>query len=135
MAAQGFLLLASYLLVLLVLARPLGACLARMVNDIPLPGLAGVERVLVPDRVDGDRPLDDGCPAFGDRGRHPWREHDTRGRNVGCGGRDGRGEAEGEREGGRREGEHRVGAIPRRSSTALHSGAAGGCGGSATVRV
>ena len=46
MAAQGFLLLASYLLVLLVLARPLGMCLARMVNDIPLPGLAGVERVL-----------------------------------------------------------------------------------------
>ena len=46
MAAQGFLLLASYLLVLLVLARPLGTCLARMVNDIPLPGLAGVERVL-----------------------------------------------------------------------------------------
>ncbi len=38
MAAQGFLLLASYLLVLLVLARPLGMCLARMVNDIPLPG-------------------------------------------------------------------------------------------------
>ncbi|MGP4882055.1 hypothetical protein ACTXQV_61940, partial [Klebsiella pneumoniae] len=28
MAAQGFLLLASYLLVLLVLARPLGMCLA-----------------------------------------------------------------------------------------------------------
>lgn len=46
MAAQGFLLLASYLLVLLVLARPMGMCLARMVNDIPLPGLAGVERVL-----------------------------------------------------------------------------------------
>ena len=46
MAAQGFLLLASYLLVLLVLARPLGMCLARMVNDIPLPGLAGVERIL-----------------------------------------------------------------------------------------
>ncbi len=46
MAAQGFLLLASYLLVLLVLARLLGMCLARMVNDIPLPGLAGVERVL-----------------------------------------------------------------------------------------
>ncbi len=42
----GIFLLASYLLVLLVLARPLGMCLARMVNDIPLPGLAGVERVL-----------------------------------------------------------------------------------------
>lgn len=36
MAAQGFLLLASYLLVLLVLARPLGTCLARMVNDLSL---------------------------------------------------------------------------------------------------
>ncbi len=44
MAAQGFLLLASYLLVLLVLARPLGSLLARMINDVPLPGLAGVER-------------------------------------------------------------------------------------------
>lgn len=43
---RGFLLLASYLLVLLVLARPMGMCLARMVNDIPLPGPAGVERVL-----------------------------------------------------------------------------------------
>lgn len=32
------LLLASYLLVLLVLARPMGMCLARMVNDILLPG-------------------------------------------------------------------------------------------------
>ncbi|CDL52534.1 Potassium-transporting ATPase A chain (TC 3.A.3.7.1) [Klebsiella pneumoniae ISC21] len=41
MAAQGFLLLASYLLVLLVLARPLGMCLARMVNDIPLPAWPG----------------------------------------------------------------------------------------------
>ena len=44
--AAVILLLASYLLVLLVLARPLGMCLARMVNDIPLPGPAGVERVL-----------------------------------------------------------------------------------------
>ncbi|STW45932.1 potassium-transporting ATPase subunit A [Klebsiella pneumoniae] len=46
MAAQGFLLLASYLLVLLVLARPLGMCLARNGERHPLPGLAGVERVL-----------------------------------------------------------------------------------------
>ena len=59
MAAQGFLLLASYLLVLLVLARPLGMCLARMVNDIPLPGLAGVERVLW--RVAGIRAEEMGC--------------------------------------------------------------------------
>ena len=44
MAAQGFLLIASFLLVLLVLARPLGSLLARMINDVPLPGLAGVER-------------------------------------------------------------------------------------------
>ncbi len=42
MAAQGFLLIASFLLVLLVLARPLGSLLARMINDVPLPGLAGV---------------------------------------------------------------------------------------------
>ncbi|STS89215.1 potassium-transporting ATPase subunit A [Klebsiella variicola] len=61
MAAQGFLLLASYLLVLLVLARPLGTCLARMVNDIPLPGLAGVERVLW--RVAGIRARGDGLAA------------------------------------------------------------------------
>ncbi|HFW6380037.1 potassium-transporting ATPase subunit KdpA [Klebsiella aerogenes] len=44
MAAQGFLLIASFLLVLLVLARPLGSLLARMINDVPLPVLAGVER-------------------------------------------------------------------------------------------
>ncbi len=31
---------------MLALARPLGMCLARMVNNIPLPGPAGVERVL-----------------------------------------------------------------------------------------
>ncbi|MCS5961711.1 hypothetical protein LNP74_32795 [Klebsiella pneumoniae subsp. pneumoniae] len=61
MAAQGFLLLASYLLVLLVLARPLGMCLARMVNDIPLPGLAGVERVLW--RVARDPRRGDGLAA------------------------------------------------------------------------
>lgn len=67
MAARGFLLLASYLLVLLVLARPLGMCLARMVNDIPLPGLAGVERVLWrvadPRRRDGLAAVFAGAPA------------------------------------------------------------------------
>lgn len=46
MAAQGFLLIATFLLVLMVLARPLGSGLARLINDIPLPGTAGVERVL-----------------------------------------------------------------------------------------
>ena len=46
MAAQGFLLIASFLLVLFVLARPLGFGLARLINNTSLPGLAGVERVL-----------------------------------------------------------------------------------------
>lgn len=44
MAAQGFLLIASFLLLLMVLARPTGMLLARMINDTPLPGLAGIER-------------------------------------------------------------------------------------------
>ncbi|KNC94608.1 potassium-transporting ATPase subunit KdpA [Trabulsiella odontotermitis] len=44
MAAQGFLLIAGFLLVLFILSRPLGTVLARMINDTPLPGLAGVER-------------------------------------------------------------------------------------------
>ena len=46
MAAQGFLLIATFLLVFMVLARPLGSGLARLINDIPLPGTTGVERVL-----------------------------------------------------------------------------------------
>lgn len=46
MAAQGFLLIASFLLILLVLARPLGAGLARLINNIALPGTAGVERLI-----------------------------------------------------------------------------------------
>ncbi len=46
MAAQGFLLIASFLLVLFVVARPLGSGLARLINDIPLPGLTGIERLL-----------------------------------------------------------------------------------------
>nr|VUD31501.1 potassium-transporting ATPase subunit A [Raoultella sp. NCTC 9187] len=44
MAAQGFLLIASFILLLMVLARPLGTVLARMIADTPLPGLAGIER-------------------------------------------------------------------------------------------
>lgn len=46
MAAQGFLLIASFLLVLFVIARPLGFGLARLINNTSLPGLAGVESVL-----------------------------------------------------------------------------------------
>ncbi|WP_455818244.1 potassium-transporting ATPase subunit KdpA [Pseudomonas cerasi] len=46
MAAPAFLLVASYMALLLLLARPLGKGLARLVDDRPLPGLAGVEHVL-----------------------------------------------------------------------------------------
>lgn len=46
MAAQGFLLTASFLLILFVLARPLGVGLARLINNIPLPGTASAERLL-----------------------------------------------------------------------------------------
>ncbi|EFE08263.1 potassium-transporting ATPase subunit KdpA [Citrobacter youngae] len=46
MAAQGFLLIASFLLVLFVIARPLGFGLARLINNTSLPGLAGAERLL-----------------------------------------------------------------------------------------
>lgn len=46
MAAQGFLLIASFLLVLFVVARPLGFGLARLINNTSLPGLAGVEHML-----------------------------------------------------------------------------------------
>lgn len=39
MAAQAFfLLIASFLVVLFVLARPLGSGLARLINNVPLPG-------------------------------------------------------------------------------------------------
>ena len=46
MAAQGFLLIASFLLVLFLLARPLGTVLARMINGVPLPLVGGVENGL-----------------------------------------------------------------------------------------
>ncbi|BBU85587.1 hypothetical protein EIMP300_69870 [Escherichia coli] len=59
MAAQGFLLIATFLLVLMVLARPLGSGLARLINDIPLPGTTGVERVLFSESF---VPLKNGCP-------------------------------------------------------------------------
>ncbi len=54
MAAQGFLLIASFLLLLMVLARPTGTLLARMINDTPLPVLAGIERGIW--RLSGIRP-------------------------------------------------------------------------------
>ncbi|EMD4806686.1 potassium-transporting ATPase subunit KdpA [Salmonella enterica] len=46
MAAQGFLLIASFLLILFVLAKPLGSGLARLIAAVPLPGVTGVERIL-----------------------------------------------------------------------------------------
>lgn len=46
MAAQAFLLLASFLLVLFMLARPLGSLLAKMIDGQPLPGVGAVEHLL-----------------------------------------------------------------------------------------
>ncbi|HFU1220612.1 TPA: potassium-transporting ATPase subunit KdpA [Citrobacter amalonaticus] len=46
MAAQGFLLIASFLLILFVLARPLGAGLARLIGNHSLPSTARVERLI-----------------------------------------------------------------------------------------
>jgi K+-transporting ATPase ATPase A chain len=46
MAAQAFLLIASFLLVLFILARPLGTVLAKMIVGTPLPGTAKTESVL-----------------------------------------------------------------------------------------
>ncbi|QMI04544.1 potassium-transporting ATPase subunit KdpA [Citrobacter sp. RHB25-C09] len=46
MAAQGFLLIASFLLILFILAKPLSAGLTRFINNTPLPATAGVERLL-----------------------------------------------------------------------------------------
>ncbi|AVY99827.1 MULTISPECIES: potassium-transporting ATPase subunit KdpA [Lelliottia] len=43
MVAQAFLLIASFLLVLFLLARPLGSWLARMINGGALPVIGGVE--------------------------------------------------------------------------------------------
>ncbi len=47
MAAQGFLLIASFLLVLFALARPLGALLARMITGAPLPAIARLDNSLL----------------------------------------------------------------------------------------
>ncbi|MEW5290595.1 potassium-transporting ATPase subunit KdpA [Erwinia papayae] len=58
MAASAFLLIASYMAVLLILAKPLGSGLARLIDDRPLPGLAGFESLLW--RVSGveSQPMD-----------------------------------------------------------------------------
>lgn len=46
MAGQAFLLIASFLLVLFLLARPLGSLLAKMIAGQSLPGVAAVENIL-----------------------------------------------------------------------------------------
>ncbi|SNY79157.1 potassium-transporting ATPase subunit KdpA [Enterobacter sp. CC120223-11] len=46
MAAQAFLLIASFLLVLFLLAKPLGSLLAKLIANTSLPGTATVERGL-----------------------------------------------------------------------------------------
>lgn len=46
MAAQAFLLIASFLLVLFILARPLGTLLAKMIVGAPLPGVSTLENSL-----------------------------------------------------------------------------------------
>ncbi|HFK4761626.1 TPA: potassium-transporting ATPase subunit KdpA [Citrobacter farmeri] len=46
MAAQGFLLIASFLVILFVLAKPLGAGLALLIGNNSLPGTAGIERLI-----------------------------------------------------------------------------------------
>lgn len=46
MAAQAFLLVAGFLLVLFLLARPLGSLLAKLVAGQPLPGVGVVENLL-----------------------------------------------------------------------------------------
>lgn len=47
MAAQGFLLIASFLLVLFVLSKPLGSLLARMITGTPLPAIARLDSALL----------------------------------------------------------------------------------------
>lgn len=46
MAASGFLLIASFLLVLFALAKPLGAVLARLIDGEPLPVVGRIEPIL-----------------------------------------------------------------------------------------
>ncbi|MHB9330998.1 potassium-transporting ATPase subunit KdpA [Phytobacter ursingii] len=47
MAAQAFLLIVSFLLVLFILARPLGTLLAKMIVGAPLPGISTLENGLL----------------------------------------------------------------------------------------
>ena len=47
MAAQAFLLIVSFLLVLFILARPLGTLLAKMIVGAPLPGVSTLENGLL----------------------------------------------------------------------------------------
>ncbi|GJL37483.1 potassium-transporting ATPase potassium-binding subunit [Enterobacter hormaechei] len=47
MAAQAFLLIVSFLLVLFILARPLGTLLAKMIVGAPLPGVSMLENGLL----------------------------------------------------------------------------------------
>ncbi len=56
MAAQAFLLIASFLLVLFLLARPLGTLLAGLIANQPLAGTAAVERGIW--RITGIRPTE-----------------------------------------------------------------------------
>ncbi len=46
MAASGFLLIASFLVVLMLFAKPVGSLLARLIEGDPLPGVAGFEKGL-----------------------------------------------------------------------------------------
>lgn len=46
MAASGFLLIASFLLVLFALAKPLGSVLARLIEGEPLPGVGRIESMM-----------------------------------------------------------------------------------------
>ncbi|MEA9391615.1 potassium-transporting ATPase subunit KdpA [Acerihabitans sp. TG2] len=46
MVSSALLLIASYMAVLLIVARPLGRGLAGLINDQPVPGFAGIERLL-----------------------------------------------------------------------------------------
>lgn len=46
MAASGFLLIASFLLVLFILAKPVGSLLTRLILGLPLPGISKVEPLL-----------------------------------------------------------------------------------------
>ncbi|EDV0840348.1 potassium-transporting ATPase subunit KdpA, partial [Salmonella enterica subsp. enterica serovar Havana] len=46
MAASGFLLISSFLVILMLLAKPIGSLLARLIEGEPLPGVTGFERGL-----------------------------------------------------------------------------------------